>query len=204
MRATIVTLGLVLAAAGGAWAQTDDDADHSAHHPQAEAAKAPAAPQVVAAPRAGAGDFRRIEALMRRIQQTADPAQRAELLREHLLALREQVRALRAAGAKRTAMTASDTDQPALDDARAVPAPAVDTDDDPHAAHRQASAVNDDPHAAHKPSAGEASGGKGGMKKGMMGAGMMKMHQRVDQRLDAIEQMLEQLIEREIVESGAR
>lgn len=206
MRPTILALTLALSLAGGAWAQTDED-EHAAHHPkpQLNQSAEPSAPPV--APRAGAAaDLRAVEDLMSRIQQTSDSAQRAELLRQHALALREQIRAMRAASAKRMAMMGGAKKSGAAGD-------------DPHAAHKAAAgegaaragqpdaADGDDPHVAHeRPSADvrEGSTDEKGGKKGMMGGGMMKMHEGVERRLDAIERVLEQLIEREVVETGAR
>lgn len=201
MRSILFAVSLALTSAGGAWAQPDEE-DHAAHHPNAQASQPAQSEDVAAAPRAGGMPFKAIEALMARIQQTDDASQRADLLRQHAFALREQVRAMRAASGKRMAMMGG----------QGKPASAAD---DPHAAHKagaadersaagDAGAGGDDPHAAHKADASSApSEGKAG-KQGMMGGGMMKMHEGIERRLDAIERVLEQLIEREVVEGSAR
>lgn len=188
MRRIVIALA-ALGCIGAAQAQTADE-DHSAHHPGAatpDASQRPA-PAQTTMPEGGAmrAGMKRIQDLMNRIQQTTDPDQRRELMNQHLLALRDQVRAMRAAASRKTPMMGEDKprgDQAAPEDA--------------HAAHRQDDGRSDVQ-------------GKGDMKRkemmdgGMMGGGMMRMHQRMEQRLDTIEQMLEQLIEREVVESGAR
>lgn len=207
MKSSMLALGLALTIAGGAFAQTEDD-EHAAHHPEPQATQPADATQRPTAPRAGAADFKSVEDLMARIQQAGDSAQRAELLRQHAVALRAQVRAMRAASAKRMAMMGGD--KMTGGDKQAGSA-----SDDPHAAHKAAAdagsrtspqpdANADDPHAGHKAEASdEQQAGKGG-KKGMMGGGMMKMHESVERRLDAVERVLEQLIEREVVEGGTR
>jgi hypothetical protein len=167
----------VLGVMVGARAQTEDP-DHAAHH--ADAQPPVAAPSAPDAPPPGSmqAGMKRIQDLMSQIQQTADSVQRRELMSRHLTALRDQIRAMRAAASRKMAMMREDK----------VPADRAREEDDPHAGHRQDEAP------------GKAEGQKKPM---MMGGGMMKMHKRVEQRLDAIEQILEQMIEREVVERAA-
>lgn len=70
-------------------AQTDEDA-HAGHHPAPEArADAPAQPL--------AKGFERMRSLIAQAQAEQDPAARRRLLGEHAQAMRDQVRAMRAA-----------------------------------------------------------------------------------------------------------
>ena len=78
----------------------DEDEDHSAHHPPAVAAPDANAP--AAQDRGGAkasplqDNMKKIEALMQQVREASDPAQKRELLGQHLAALREQMRLIRA------------------------------------------------------------------------------------------------------------
>ena len=94
---SIVMLFGLICTAPMAWAQSEAQ-DHSAHHP-APSAEPPA---TSSGHDHGAGNgnavqqnMRKIEALMQQIQQTNDPAQRHELLAQHLQAMREQMRLIR-------------------------------------------------------------------------------------------------------------
>lgn len=121
MRSSLLALSVALTVAGSAWAQTEED-EHAAHHQNPQAAQPAQAQERPAAPRAAAADLKSVEDLMARIQNTGEAAQRADLLRQHALALREQVRAMRAANAQRMAMMGGGQRK----DGGA---------DDPHAAH---------------------------------------------------------------------
>lgn len=77
----------------------DQDEDHSAHHPPAAAQ-----PDATAPAEHDHGDakanpvqqkMKEIEALMKRAQEASDPAQRRELLSQHLAALQEEMRLIR-------------------------------------------------------------------------------------------------------------
>lgn len=212
MRSTIIAVSLALASVGIASAQTKDE-DHAAHHPDAQASQPGQPKEAPAATPAAESRFKSIEDLMSRIQQAGDAPQRASLLRQHALALREQVKAMRASSAKRMAMMGGDGKQAAGGDDPHAAHKAAPAGDDPHAAHRVqkpdedehgAQKADDDPHAAHAGAGSEAAAAGKSTKKGMMGGSMMKMHESVERRLDAIERLLEQLIEREVVESDVR
>jgi len=104
----LLTLCL-MCAAPAAFAQVTDEEDHSAHHP---AAGAPAESAAVAEHDHSAGkpdpaqdNMKRIEGLMKQIQDSADPDRKRALLGEHLQALLAQMKLMRgqAEGAK-TAM----------------------------------------------------------------------------------------------------
>ena len=179
MRNTVVIASAAFGFMAGAWAQPADE-DHSAHHAAPPSGSA-AAPAAVASDGGIRNDMKHVQDLMARVRQTVDPERRRALLAEHLNALREQVRAMRAASAR--------------------PPMAMMSQDGPREERSQAS--GDTIHAAHEHNVAEGTGDT--PKRGMMGGGMMmKMHRRVEQRLDAIEQLLEQLVEREIAESGLR
>lgn len=87
---TVAVISAALLALGTpALAQTDED-PHAGHHPAPEArAEAPAQPL--------AKGFERMRSLIAQAQAEQDPAARRRLLDEHAQAMREQLRAMRAA-----------------------------------------------------------------------------------------------------------
>jgi len=94
---TMLTVGCLLATPL-AFAQ-DPQEDHSAHHPPAAAAPDASAPAAQDQGDAKANPLqekmKQVESLMQQIQQASDPAQKRELMSQHLAALREQMRLIR-------------------------------------------------------------------------------------------------------------
>ena len=202
-----------LAATPYAWAQDDP---HAGHHPPAAAKAADngdddedddddddEAAQAEGQDQAADGEhdhgkaggrlqenMKRMQALMARMQETTDPAQRRALLGEHLQAMRAQVK-LMLAQAGGHAQGGEAAAQGGHEDHAAQPA--------------QAAGAGDKKAGADKKKCAMMEGGKckmmGGEKKGgMMGGGMMKMHKQMEQRVQMMEQLLEQMVEREAVE----
>ncbi|MCC7547986.1 MAG: hypothetical protein IT532_09485 [Burkholderiales bacterium] len=189
----LVVAGL-LALGTSAFAQEDDD-EHAGHHPAPEAQSLEVQAPQAQSPEAGtseaqtpegqaqvpanplAAGFERMRSLIAQAQTAQDPAARQRLLGEHVQAMREQLRAMRAAA-----------QPPAQPSAQ----PSAQTEHD----HAGAEATDAVPPADRKGRG--MMKGKGDMMKGK--GAMMGMHRRVEQRLDAIEQMLEQLVEREALE----
>ena len=94
---TMLTVGCLLSTPL-AFAQ-DPQEDHSAHHPPAAAAPDANAPAAQDHGDAKANPLqekmKQVESLMQQIQQASDPAQKRELMSQHLAALREQMRLIR-------------------------------------------------------------------------------------------------------------
>lgn len=179
MTIALVFAGL-LALGTSAFAQEDDD-EHAGHHPAPEAQSPEAQTPETQTPETHtqapahplSAGFERMRSLIAQAQTAQDPAARQRLLGEHVQAMREQLRAMRAAA------------QPPAQ-------PSAQTEHD----HAGAEATDAVPPADRKGRG--MMKGKGDMMKGK--GAMMGMHRRVEQRLDAIEQMLEQLVEREALE----
>jgi hypothetical protein len=97
-------IAMALAVALGvcpAFAQDQQQEDHSAHHPP----PAPAAPDAAKPAEHEHGEgkanplqdkMKQVEALMQQVQQASDPAQKRELLSQHLTALNELAQLIRA------------------------------------------------------------------------------------------------------------
>jgi hypothetical protein len=117
----LAVLAWLVLGAPAALAQQEED--HSAHHPaagdEAPAKGSDEAPAqgdeqaagghdhgAAAKPSPAGENMAKVEGLMQQIGQTADPAQKRELLRAHLQALREQMKLVRSenAGAKMAMM----------------------------------------------------------------------------------------------------
>jgi len=164
-------------------AAAQSQGDHSAHHPQGQAA--PAAGAEAAPPAAPTGPqpgpsplqqgMKRLQELMTQIEQSSDPAERERLLHEHMLAMLEEIKLLRSqsegmqmgmmmmgGGSGQMGMMGSDQKQAAT--------------------------------KSGKKDKGAGTMGPGMMGGGMMGGAMMGMHTMMQQRLDVLEQLLEQEI----------
>jgi hypothetical protein len=101
------TLILLIALAFGAPAVLAQEEDHSAHHPPAAGDAPDNAAEEGASPSSGGHDhgaarpsparenMSKVERLMQQIRQTSDPAEKRALLRDHLQALREQMKLVR-------------------------------------------------------------------------------------------------------------
>jgi hypothetical protein len=93
----IIALGLTLASPM-VFAQ-DAQEDHSAHHPPgaavSDAPQPPPQDPGDAKPGPVQENMKKIEGLMQQMQQATDPAQKRDLLSQHLQALREQMRLIR-------------------------------------------------------------------------------------------------------------
>ena len=88
----LIALGLTCAAPLGS--AQDQEQDHSAHHQAqgvAPEATSPVPHEHGSKPSLLQENMKKIEALMQQIQQTTEPAQKRELLAQHLQALRERM-----------------------------------------------------------------------------------------------------------------
>jgi hypothetical protein len=181
---SLLAAAMALSAASSHGQQGEED--HSAHHPKAEQ-EAPAGGQDSAARsenmQAMQQNMQRIRQLMTKIQETADADVRRQLMAEHLQAMREQVKMMRAAAGSKMRMMGGR---------------ATSSQDQAGAQHQHGDANQPDMAAPQTAGTNEPPGQRPSAMKDRMG-GMM-MHQRMEQRMDMLEQLLEQLIEREAVE----
>jgi hypothetical protein len=170
MRSGFISLlsALALSVPAAAFAQTADE--HSAHHPQGQAAAPGTAEQ---APEAGAQaldqGIKKLQDLMTRIQQAKDPEQREALLHEHMVAMLDQMKLIRKqAASMKMAMMGGGMGMMGM--------------------------------MGGQQKQGAKQSGEGGMMGGdmmggMMGGGMMRMHKMMERRIETLELMLEQAIE---------
>jgi hypothetical protein len=196
-----------LAAAPCAWAQDDP---HAGHHPpaggqavaedeedgdddgqQAEGHEQPAGGRQDDPGKAGGRlqeNMKRMRALMARMQETTDPAQRRALLGEHLQVMREQVKLMLAqAGGHAHGGAAGAGTQGAHEDHGAQPS--------------QGGSAGGENKKCAMMEGGKCKMMENKKKGGMMGGGMMmKMHEKMEQRVQMLEQLLEQMVEHEAVE----
>jgi len=182
MKTTLLTFLLCLAVASSpAMAQSKDE--HSAHHPQGQAAPladGAEAPPPGAPANAQPGPspvdqgMKHLQDLMTQIEQSSDPAQREMLLHEHMIAMLEQLKLLRSqTEGMNMAMMMGDGGQMGMMGGK-----------------KKKSGM--------KSSKKDKSGGmmcSEIMGDGMMGPGMMGMHKMMEKRLSMVEQLLEQSIE---------
>lgn len=103
MKSPSLLLALVLVSATPvALAQVTEEEDHSAHHPAAGAPAEAAAPaehdHSAGKPDPAQENMKRIEGLMKQIQEIADPDRKRALLGEHLQALLAQMKLMRGQG----------------------------------------------------------------------------------------------------------
>jgi hypothetical protein len=180
MKQTLLPLLVCLAVASPlALAQVKED-EHSAHHPQGQAAPATspeAAPGAPASAQPGPTPveqgMKRLEELMGRIEQQTDPSERANLLHEHMVGMLEQIKLLRSqtAGMKMAMMMMGGGGQMGM-------------------------MGGDKKKSATKPGTKDKGGGMmcgGMMGEGMMGGGMMGGGM-MEKRTEALERLLEQMI----------
>lgn len=181
MNKTLLPLLLCFAVASPlAVAQTKDE--HSAHHPQGQAAPAAgaeapppsAAADVQPGPSAVDQGMKRLQDLMTQIEQSSDPAERESLLHEHMLVMLEQIKLVRSqTGGMNMAMMMMGGGK--------------------DSAGGQMGMMGGDKKKSGTKSGKKDKGG-GMMGEGMMGAGMMGMHKMMEQRLGVAEALLEQSI----------
>jgi hypothetical protein len=182
MKRTLLPLLLCVALASPlAMAQTKDE--HSAHHPQGQAAPvtgaeapSPGTPtNAQRGPSAVDQGMKHLQDLMTQIEQSIDPAERETLLHEHMIAMLEQVKLLRSQteGMNMAMMMMGGGGQMGM-------------------------MGGDKKKGGMKSGKKDQSSGmmcSGMMGDGMTGAGMMGMHKMMEKRLGMVEQLLEQSIE---------
>jgi hypothetical protein len=96
MLLTLLTVSVLGAPMARAEQEEADQADHSAHHPQAAegaGAKSHDPAQHLSE------NMKTMQDVMARVRQATDPEEKKRLLRVHMLAMQEQIRTMRAAGA---------------------------------------------------------------------------------------------------------
>lgn len=180
------------------WAQDDPHAGH--HPPAAGQAADDAAPQAEGHDQAAesgqhehgkAGgklqeNMKQMQALMARMQQTTDAAQRRALLGEHLQLMQEQLKLMLAAGHAHGSEAGAGAPGAAQEAHGAQPGQGGEAGE-------------------KKKNCAMMEGGKCKMMEneksgGMMGGGRMMMHEKMEQRVQMLEQLLGQMVEREAVE----
>jgi len=154
-------------------AQAADDVDNSAHQHGSTADKSDPS---LDGPLGDSG-LGKMREIMERLHSTTDSKEREALMKEHLEALRESLKFMRAmkgkggidmkGGGKKDEGGAEKADHQHGDDTAGAGAGKMEK------------------------------GGKGG---GMMMGGMMKMHKKMEDRMDALQTILEQLVEHEAME----
>ena len=187
MKRTLLPLLLCFAMASPLAVAQDKD-EHSAHHPQGQAApaagaEAPPNASGTAQPGPNSVDegMKQLQDLMTQIEQSSDPAKRETLLHEHMLAMLEQIKLLRSQieGMNMAMMTMGGGQD----------------------GGGQMGMMGGDKKKSGTKPAKTGTGKSGGMMcsemmgDGMMGGGMMGMHKMMEQRLSMIEQLLGQSIE---------
>jgi small-conductance mechanosensitive channel len=168
-------------------AQTKDE--HSAHHPEGQAAPtigveaqaqgaASNAPQEPSAVEQG---MKRLQELMTRIEQTTDSVEREALLHEHMVVMLEQIKLLQAQaeGMSMAMMMMGDRGQMGMMGEKNM-----------NGSDKKKNATKTD----KKSKGGGGMMGGAMMGDGMMGQGMMGMHKMMQKRLDMLQQLLEQSI----------
>jgi hypothetical protein len=145
-------------------------------------------------------NLKRMQALMARMRETTDAAQRRALLGEHLQLMREQLKLMLAQAGGHEHGSKAGADAP-------------DTGQEAHGAQpNQGSDAGDQKKMCAMMEGGkckmmenEKNGGMtaGGMMTGeMMSGGMMMMHKKMEQRVQMLEQLLGQMVEREAIVDG--
>jgi hypothetical protein len=154
-------------------ARAADDVDHSAHQ-HGSTADNSGPSQDGPSGDVGLGKIREI---MERMRSTTDAKERDALMKEHLEALRESLKSMRAIKGKggMDMKGGGKKDEGGAEKA-------------------------DHQHGDDTVGAGAGKMEKGGKGDGMMMGGMMKMHKKMEDRMDALQTILEQLVEHEVME----
>ncbi len=173
MHTACLIAALLLAAPVLAAEEADEHAGH--RPPAAAAAEGPVQGGRTDAAAQLQKNMQAMQGLMATIRASTDPAEKRRLLGTHMLAMEEQIKAIRALYAK-----SGGHDHAAGDRAK--------EDKDQDGAEGKQGGMMD-----------EEKMGAAMMKNGMM---MKKMHRQMEQRMDAVEQLLEQFIEHEAVEDA--